>query len=319
LTRNHRFDTADGQAAAISLVVAAIGVRSRRQRMQATVLGRLLGSDRNADGGALAGIVEAARSAWPTVELAADVFIAHLADRLTDTNEIEAALRRMHTSDLYLACACLHGDAGAIAAFDLHCLTVVDRALPRLGMDPDTVGEVKQRLRRNLLVADTGPPRIAGFAGRGDLRSWIRVLAVHEALAIARKAQREITAGEDRLVDLACVGASPELDYFKRVYRREFEIAFREAVQALSDRDRILVRQHFLDGVSVNDVARLYRVHRATAGRWLERARDALLAATRARLMDRLDIPPAEIESILRLILSRLEISLRPLFRQRRS
>src|SRR5262245_9179513 len=110
--------------------------------MHATVLGRLLGSDRTADGAALAGILAAARSAWPTVELAADVFIAHLADHLTDTDEIEAALRRMHTSDLYLACACLHGDAGAIAVFDLHCLTVVDRALPRLGMGPDMVGEV---------------------------------------------------------------------------------------------------------------------------------------------------------------------------------
>src|SRR5262249_41683920 len=81
--------------------------------------------------------------------------------------------------------------------------------------------------------------------------------------------------------------------YFKRVYRREFELAFREAVQSLSDRERILVRQHFLDGVSVNDLGRLYRVHRATAGRWLERARDALLAATRARLMARLAVPAA--------------------------
>lgn len=287
------------------------------------MLGKLLDSDRGGDGAALtamlAGLIAEARSAWPTVELATDVFIAHLADRLTNTGEVEAALRRMHTSDLYLACACLHGDADAVAAFDLHCLTVVDRALPRLGMNADAVGEVKQRLRRSLLVADTGPPRIAGFAGHGDLRSWIRVLAVHEALAIVRKAQREVAADEDRLVDLACVGASPELEYFKRVYRREFAIAFREAVQALSDRERILVRQHFLDGVRVNDIARLYRVHRATAGRWLERARDTLLAATRARLMDRLDVLPIELDSILRLVLSRLEISLRPLFRQRRS
>jgi RNA polymerase sigma-70 factor (ECF subfamily) len=283
------------------------------------VLRKLLDPDHRADCTVLAEIVDHARAAWPTVDLATEHFIAHLADRLPDAADLESALRAMHTADLYLACACLRGDAGAVAAFDAHCLSVVDRALARLGIDGDAVNEVKQRLRRSLLVADDGQPRIAGFAGRGDLRSWLRVLAIHEALAIARRAQRDIAADEDRLVDLACVGASPELEYFKRVYRREFEIAFREAVHSLSDRDRILVRQHFLDGVSVNDIGRLYRVHRATAGRWLDRARDALLAATRDRLMARLDVPPAELESILRLVLSQLEISLRPLFRHHRA
>lgn len=273
----------------------------------------------------IASIVAEARATWPGVELGRDAFIAHLTAQLPDSVEIEASLRRMHTSDLYLACACLHGAPGAIAALDAHCLTVVDRALPRLGIDADTVGEVKQRLRRSLLIAGTAvagdavPPRIAGYAGRGPLRSWIRVLAVHEALAIARQARRQVTADEDRLVELACAGASPELEYFKRLYRREFELAFRDAVQSLSDRERVLVRQHFLDGVSVNDLGRLYRVHRATAGRWLERARDAILAATRARLIERLDVPAAELDSILRLVLSRLEISLRPMFRQRRT
>jgi RNA polymerase sigma-70 factor (ECF subfamily) len=58
-------------------------------------------------------------------------------------------------------------------------------------------------------------------------------------------------------------------------------------------------------------------VHRATIGRWLERARDAVLESTRAHLMDRLDVPSAEIESILRLVLSKLEISLGPLFKRR--
>jgi hypothetical protein len=34
-------------------------------------------------------------------------------------------------------------------------------------------------------------------------------------------------------------------------------------------------------------------------------------------MMERLAIPPAELESILRLVMSRIEISLRPLFRMR--
>lgn len=265
------------------------------------------------------GVLAAARAAWPTIDVATDRFAAYLADRLPAGSDALAALDRMKTSDLYLACACAHGDANALEALERHYLSAVDRALPRLGVDADTVSEVKQRLRRVLLVPDAGPPRITAFAGRGDLRRWIRVLAVREALTMARHARRHVTVDEDRLVELVAAGASPELEHFKRLYRREFEAAFRDAVQALSDRDRTLVRQHFLDGLSILHLARLHRVHRVTVARWLDNAREALLAATRAHMIDRLDVPPAELESILRLVLSTLEINLRPLFRRRRS
>jgi len=262
-------------------------------------------------------VVAAARAAWPTVDLATDLFAAYLADRTPDDVAFDAAVRHLHASDLYLACACVNGDPNAIAAFELHCLTVVDRALPRLSLDADAVAEVKQRLRRALLIADQGPPRLTKFAGRGDLRCWIRVLAVREALAIARQARAHVTIDEDRLVDLVAAGASPELEYFKRLYRRELEIAFRGAVQALSDHERTLIGQHFLDGISIQQLGRLHRVHRVTAARWLDCARDKLVATTRALLMDRLGVPPTELESILRLVLSRLDLSLRPLFGRR--
>jgi hypothetical protein len=38
----------------------------------------------------------------------------------------DAGLRLMRTNDLHLACACARGDAEAIAAFERHCLGVVD-------------------------------------------------------------------------------------------------------------------------------------------------------------------------------------------------
>lgn len=263
-------------------------------------------------------VIAAARVAWPTVALANERFVGYLRERLPAGIELEAALRQLHTSDLYLACACADGDPGALAAFDDHCLSIVDLALRRLRMDADAISEVKQRLRGTLLVAERGSPRIAGFAGRGDLRRWIRVLAVHEAFAVLRHARRHVAPDEDRLVELVARGASPELDYIKRVYRREFELALREGIQALSDRERTLIRQHFLDGVTIFQLARLHRVHRVTAGRWLEAARDTILATTRARLVTRLDVAPGEIESIIRLVLSQLELSLRPLFRRPR-
>jgi RNA polymerase sigma-70 factor (ECF subfamily) len=282
-----------------------------------TTAGRqLVDARQEPDAAAMRDAVAAARLAWPSVELTAERFLAYLAERLPDDRDPAAALRALHVSDLYLACACADGDAAALAAFDADCLGVVDRALPRLGLDADTVDEVKQRLRRALLVPERGPPGIVGFGGRGALRSWLRVLAVHEAWDLLRPARGQVDA-DARLAELASAGATPELEYLKRTYRRDFERAFRAAIQTLSARERTLLRQHFLDGVGVNELGALYRVHRATIGRWLERAREAVLSATRSHLMQSLDVPRAEIESILRLVLSQFDLNLRPLLARR--
>ena len=281
---------------------------------------RLLDAWHGRDDAALAAAVTSAvaeaRAVWPAIDLAAECFVAYLAERLPDDAEPTAALRALHTSDLYLACACTHGDPAALAAFDEHCLTIVDCALARLGLDADTIGEVKQRLRRALLVPEGRPARLVGYAGRGALRSWVRVLAVHEASAMLRVTRAQLAA-DDRLADLASAGAPPDLEYLRRTYRREFERAFRAAIQTLPPRDRTLLRQHFLDGVHINQLGALYRVHRATIGRWLERARAQVLAATRAHLMEHLDVPRGEIESILRLVLSQLDLDVRPLLARR--
>lgn len=264
----------------------------------------------------LAEVIAAARVAWPTVDLPTEHFASYLADRLPDSDDLEDTLRRIHTSDLYLACGCALGDPNAHSAFETRCLTVVDRALPRLGMGANVVSEVKQRLRRILLVDDGGPPRISEFAGRSELNRWVRVIAVHEALGIARQARRHAELDRDGLAHAVLVNEDPELDYLKRLYRREFELAFGEALQGLRDRDRLLLKQQFLDGLGVNEIARLYRVHCATVFRWLEHARTAMLSTTRALMMTKLKIPPAELDSIMRLISSRLDMSMRLLFRR---
>jgi RNA polymerase sigma-70 factor (ECF subfamily) len=284
---------------------------------------RQLPSSRDNGGAALnpllADVIAAARAAWPTVDLPTEHFASYLAARLPGGGDLEDTLRRMHTSDLYLACGCALSDPNALSAFENRCLTVVDRALSRLGMGANVVSEVKQRLRRILLVDDGGPPKISEFAGRSELSRWVRVIAVHEALGIARQARRHAELDRDGLRDSVLVNEDPELDYLKRVYRREFALAFGEALQGLRDKDRLLLKQQFLDGLGVDELARLHRVHRVTVFRWLEHARTAVLSRTRAVMMTRLKIPPSELDSIMRLISSRLEVSMRLLVRRRTS
>ena len=274
------------------------------------------GIDDGALSAQLAEIWQTARAAWPAVELDADVFIAYLAQRLPDRAS-PAALSQMNTTDLYLACACGMGHAHAIATFERHCLDGLDRALARLLLGADLVAEVKQRVRCRVLVGDGGPPRIAEFTGRGGLRGWVRVIAVREALRMMRRS-RDL-AGNDGERLQAAVSRDPAwLDAARDDQRRAFARAFDRAVRRLHPRERTMLRQHLLDGLTVDQLGALYRIHRATAARTLERARRTILTATRDHMQAELDVSSTELSSILRAIRSGLEVTLRGLRRRHR-
>jgi RNA polymerase sigma-70 factor (ECF subfamily) len=263
-------------------------------------------------------ILKSARAAWPMIDLAPELFVDYLRSRLRrDVPPVEV-LASLHTSDLYLACACARGDARALAAFETHYLAHVDRALATLRVGPDMVAEVKQQLRRTLLVADQGPPKITEFRGSGDLRGWLRVMAVRDALDMLRRERREQTPDDDQLLDEGLgTQTNPELEMLKNMYRDEFKRAVGEAILGLTARERTILRQHFIDGLNIDEIGTVFRVHRATAARWLERARQNVLQATRAALMKRLAVQPAELDSLMRLIRSRLDMSVRVFFRHR--
>src|SRR5262249_55565851 len=155
----------------------------------------------------------------------------------------------------------------------------------------DMVAEVKQELRYRMLVGDGGRAEIVDFAGRGDLRGWVRVMATRQALRRQGRARREQATEDDELWQ-HLVAAEPRIfDHAKERYRREFKRAFETALRALPHREKTLLRQHYLDGATLDELALLYRVHRATVTRILGRAREMVLASTRDRLMSELDVP----------------------------
>jgi RNA polymerase sigma-70 factor (ECF subfamily) len=259
-----------------------------------------------------------AQAAWPTVMLPRERFAAALSARLRDDAPPAEALAQLHAADLYLACACGDGDAHGLAAFEQHCLEGLDAQLHKLGFAPHVIVDVKQDLRRRLLVGDGRAPEIRDFAGRGSLRNWVRTRAVHAAISQARRSRKETSLDDNALLDAMAAPGDPELEHLKNGYREAFKHAFDTALRRLAERDRMLLKQHFIDGLTIDELGRFYRVHRATAARMLERARAAVLAETRAQLGDRLRARPSELDSILRLIRSRLSVSLRNLMRRRR-
>jgi RNA polymerase sigma-70 factor (ECF subfamily) len=262
----------------------------------------------------LQAVLDRARAAWPDLDLPADAFLAHLFERLA--GDAPPALEELRAGDLYLACGCALGDRAAIEAFEAQLFPVVDAAVGRMNLPRSTIDDVKQILRRELFVAQAGePPKIASYDGRGDLRAWLRVTSVRTALKVLRKQRREVPLEQERLLALPGHSEDAELEYMKRAYRGAFKEAFQEALASLPDRQQNLLRQQFLDGLTIDQVSALYRVHRATAARWMAAAREALLNETRARLTQRVQVSVRECDSIMRLVQSQLDITLRGLFK----
>jgi RNA polymerase sigma-70 factor, ECF subfamily len=121
---------------------------------------------------------------------------------------------------------------------------------------------------------------------------------------------RDAGAGDDELAHRVGAEDDPEVGYLKHLYRREFKQALHAAVDTLDDHERLLLRQHALDGLSVDQLARLHGVHRATAARWVGAVRDTVLARTHRELIRRLGLSRGELASIMRLIQSQLDVSL---------
>jgi RNA polymerase sigma-70 factor (ECF subfamily) len=261
---------------------------------------------------ALAAAAREAEEAWPAFGVPREAFVAYLADRLEEGPDVVAAIRALHARDLYLACACARGDAHAIVAFERACLADIDDILAKMRVMPATADDAKQILRRRFFVGEPGRgPRIAEYAGRGELARWVRASAVRVTLRLLRQQAHGTVRVDDSVLDALAESAhDPELDFLKRTYGHEFEEALRDAFDALAPRDRNLLRYHFGKGLSIDELGVLYRIHRATAARRLNKVNETLARDTRARLAQRLGLSRADVSSILRLIRSQIERAL---------
>jgi RNA polymerase sigma-70 factor, ECF subfamily len=256
-------------------------------------------------------MVRNARAQWPQVAVAPEAFLTYVAARLDPAEEPVAGLETIHGEDLYLACACTAGDPRAVATFDHRFMSEVEMALSRMRMSAATLDEIKQLVRQRLFVAaDGGSPRIAEYSGRSGLRRWVRSVAVRTGLNFLRQGRRELLVEDDRVLDGVAATEDPEIAYMKEKYRREFREAFLAALDRLQPRQQGLLRYHYVDGLNIDEIGTIYRVHRVTAYRWLEKARDDLVRATGEILQAKLRVGDTEFDSILRMIRSQLHVSL---------
>ena len=233
-------------------------------------------------------ILQAAQVAYPGLDIRPETFFSYLKERLPNVADA-ASLKSLRVTDLYLAASCAMGNSKAIGAFQHTFGSHVEHALRRIGADPALVDDMKQHLWQ-LLFLPRGDklPLITKYTGRGRLQAWVCVTAVRETIGVFRR-DREIPVDTRLFEHLESSTTDPELECLKRQYREQFRRAFQNAMEDLSIRERNVLR-HYIDGLNVDEVGMLYRVHRATAARWIAKARRQVLAHMRKAMTSQLRV-----------------------------
>jgi RNA polymerase sigma-70 factor (ECF subfamily) len=155
------------------------------------------------------------------------------------------------------------------------------------------------------------PPRILEYGGKGALVSWLRAVIVRTAIDLRRHEALEPKPSSDGepLLDVAVASDDPELENIRARYAGPFRDALRDAIRALPADERNALRLHVSEGLSLDDIGRMYGVHRSTVARWIKDAREGLLKSTKRLLQERLKLTPHEFDSLVRLCQSRLELT----------
>jgi RNA polymerase sigma-70 factor (ECF subfamily) len=271
-------------------------------------------TDRTALERAVAAALATARAAWPGVEVADDVVLALVAEHVAAGDRdasVSERFSRVVLADLYIGCACAAGSTPALRAFEARYFGALGPVLSRVGADPTLVDEVRQILREKLFVARPGHrPRVLDLVGHGELGGLIRVAAMRTALNLRRSTHRLELVDHPSVISGVVLGAPSEgNEVIQQLGREQVELAFEEAIAALEVRDRNVLRMHLLHGLSIDEIGRVHGAHRATAARWLERIREQLRAETVRRLRTQLGLPADEVESLIRFVQSRIEVS----------
>jgi RNA polymerase sigma-70 factor (ECF subfamily) len=251
---------------------------------------------------------EAGRAAWPQIVLEFALFESQFARHSApDSSPVDA-----HAADMYLACACANGVNAAMDALEQLLTGDVARAVASIHGSAAFVEDTLQDVRARLLVRAGGEPgKIVEYGGRASLRSWLRAVAVRQAISRRRRKAEQHRTSFSPEDDGRLASAGPEFEYIRGRYKQAFEEEVRLAIERLPSRERMLLRLNVVHGMSLDQLATTYGVARSTAARWLASARQCLLEEARAGLRAKLRLSASEFESLAEEVRSYLDVSIR--------
>ncbi|CAN5529142.1 hypothetical protein BH09MYX1_BH09MYX1_47150 [soil metagenome] len=208
--------------------------------------------------------------------------------------------------DLDLARASAQGDTGATRRLIDELKREAERVLRRMRFSDDEGSELVQKLTVRLFVEDGG--RLATYDGRGPIAAWLRAMVVHAALDVKRAEKRRgIPRGDSVLENVVKSGIDAEMGALRGRHGAELSTAFREALAALTPRERTILRLVYIDGLTAAQVVKIYGAHRVSVARWLGDIRHKVHAETTKRMSPLFS--PSETPSLIGLCWSSLDES----------
>jgi RNA polymerase sigma-70 factor, ECF subfamily len=242
--------------------------------------------------------IDSALERWPDLMHDVGCFTRHAEQLGMDAHRLQA-----YGPELYLTYSCAAGDSRAIRILDQQYLPGVIPALRRLGAGDVFVQETRVDLLHRLLAPPE--PKITSYSGTGSLGAWLRVAAVRVGLNRLRSAPNtSVHVLAEHLVEDAC----PELSELPRC-REALRQAVHAAFEGFSTRDRTLLRLHYADGVTLDQLARHYQVHRASVARWLAELKRGVMCKVEAEVRVQLQMTQSEFRSVVRALRSSLDFS----------
>ena len=264
-------------------------------------------------GAVLTELCAQARAAHPELGVTEGTFIAALAAH-APVEDVEAFCSRCRASELELAVAAAAGSTRAIAELERIHAATLDATCRRFAGHGHGVDDLRQLLRAKLFVADAGEaPRITLYNGQGSLGSWLRVTATRLFIDLGRRKDRPREISEDPNELEVVEAVDLELELVKKEYRSAVAAAMVKAARELDPGDRHLLRQHLAAGLTIDQLAAVLGIHRATVARRIARARDTLATRTRELVATSLQLDDRELGELFGLVVSKIDVSLRKL------
>lgn len=234
---------------------------------------------------------------------------AGLERRLHELRE-SGVLREPFVEDVMLAYACSVGDPEALATFQASVVPRMRRSLHRFRLSDVTKEDLLQAAVVKILVGGNSG-RIVDYQGRASLASWACTITTRAALDETRRVVKEVPiAAHSSTGGTWQIEAPPEFAHIADVWSISMKLAIEQALSELSLEDRAVLRMHFVEGKTLDEVSRAFDVHPATVSRRLADLRRTLLTRTRDGVVGRLGVPDEDLPSVERACAAGVDLSL---------
>jgi RNA polymerase sigma-70 factor (ECF subfamily) len=138
-------------------------------------------------------------------------------------------------------------------------------------------------------------------------------VAIRIAVDLIRR--RKPSSSEDAGLELLPASDNPELETLRREHRHAFHRALEASLAELEPRERALLRLHYLENLTFQELGQIYEKHETTALRWVEQAKANILESVSRRLRHDLRLSDTALDELSGLLQSQLDVSLGRLLR----